>query len=767
MPYSIPINSPTSVRIEQKDLREFAMELTSYPSELLFPPVRTRHVSIAGRPGTYSLGDIYDDWNFTLTCALHGSSHNDAMKKLYEFKRWIDIAQHYSAEWLVGQKSIKALKFEMAGHRYWYTEGTISVTNGSATITGSATYWLSYAKPGVEFTIQDDPSTGPKTRYIVKSVESNTSLTLTATVDRANASGLTYELERRRYLLVNYNGTSSISQMTGGHFKDYQYNVSVSFKSNYPFWVGDEFEITQSSVSAGTFLKLRGVGTSAHNPMYQIVGAATSPKIIASDFSFNARYWGNAKYRDIENLTDKDEATFTYDQQFIDARYNEGVSFRRLAGASNYLRLHANIDETTPSAVITDRFNANQGMLSFLFKPYFNYDSVIDDEHFLFYISANYFLKYDRNASRFKCRFGHSQDIELACPDFDAGDWLNITVGWNDTDNDLTAVIRNLTDITRNGTSSSVSITGANPVQYIYIGNDSSLKKPCNGVIDDFSIYSIYDATFADNDFSAFERHNDRQMDFLNDYLLAHFLLDGSGNLVEEDNHGCCRQLTLVSSSYTQGTKTFAFLKNANEVFKSGDKVLIWSSGSTNKYYDIVSSITSTSMVVTTGGALTLTGSIYVSRNLLADYSMELANTSYWTASGSSLAKEATTIKQDVRSLKVTNTGAANGFARQIVTVVSGQCYKVCGFVFPPSTPNGASYVISCDLDADKSITVTQANLTGSEWNYVELVFQADDSSATIDFSVGSVTNTEYGYWDAVRMIQMDGGINNAGMEDL
>lgn len=765
--YAVPINAPTSCRIEQKDLREFALELIAYPSELLFPPIRMRHVSISGRPGTYSLGDAYDDWNFSLNFALHGTSHKDAMEKLDEFKRWIDIAQHYSAEWLVGQKSIRALKFEMAGHRFWYTEGTVAVTNGSPTITGTSTYWLSYAKPGVEFTVQDDPTPGPKTRYIIKSVESNTSLTLTANIDRANGSSLTYEIERRRYLLVNYNGTSSMSQIARGHFKDYQYNVSISFKSNYPFWVGDEFEISESSVSAGTFLKLRGVGTSAHNPMYQIVGAASSPKIVASDFSFNARFWGNVKYRDIENLTDKDADTFTYDQQFIDAQYNEGVSFRRLAGASNYLRLHANIDESTPSAVIADRFNANQGMISLLFKPYFNYDSVIDDEHFLFYISTNYFLKYDRNASRFKCRFGHASDIQLACPDFDAGDWLNITVGWNDTDNDLTAVIRNLTEVTRNGTSSSISITGANPAQYIYIGNDSSLKKPCNGVIDDFSIYSIYDATFADNDFSAFERHNDRAMDYLNDYLLAHFLLDGSGNLVEEDNHGCCRQLTLVASSYTSGTKTFAFLKNADEVFQASDKICIWSSGSTNKYYDTVSTITSTSMVVSTGGALTLAGNIYVSRNLLADFNMELANTSYWSSNGSTLAKETTTIKQDVRSIKITNTGAANGLARQTVVTVSGQCYKVCGYFYPPSTLNNASYVISCDLDADKSITVTQANLTGSEWNFVEMVFEADDTSTTIDFCVGSVTNSEFGYWDCVRMIQMDGNIDNAGMEDL
>ena len=763
MPYAVPINAPVSVRIEQKDIREFAMELTSYPSELLFPPVRTRHVSIAGRHGQYSLGDIFDDWNFSLNFAIHGTSHIDTLAKLDEFKRWIDIAQHYSAEWLVGQRSVKALKFEMAGHRYWYTEGTISVTNGSATITGTSTYWLSYAKPGVEFTVQDDPSTG--TRYIVKSVESNTSLTLTTTIARANASGLTYELERRRYLLVNYNGTSSISQMTGGHFKDYQYNISVSFKSNYPFWIGDEFEITQSSVSAGTFLKLRGVGTSAHNPMYQIVGAASSPKIIASDFSFNARFWGNAKYRDIENLNDKDEATFSYDQQFINAKYNQGVSFRRLAGASNYLRFHASIDETTPSAVITDRFNANQGMISLIFKPYFNYNSIIDDEHYLFYISANYFLKYDRSASRFKCRFGHSSDIVLLCPDFDAGDFLNITIGWNDGDNALFARLRNLTGTTSSNTFS-IAITGANPSQYIYIGNDSSLKKPCNGILDDVSIYGIYDADFTDN-FSAFERHNDRAMDYLNDYLLAHFLLDGSGNLVQSDNHGCCRQLTLVASSYTSGTKTFAFTKNANEVFQSSDRICIWSSGSTNVYYDTIDSITSTSMVVSTGGALTLTGSIYVSRNLLADFNMELANTSYWTASGSSLAKEVTTIKQDVRSIKVTNSGAANGLARQTVTTVSGQCYKVSGLFYPPSTLNNASYVISCDLDADKSITVTQSNLTASVWNYVELVFQADDSSVTIDFSVGSVTSTEYGYWDCVRMIQMDGGISNAGMEDL
>ncbi len=322
-----------------------------------------------------------------------------------------------------------------------------------------------------------------------------------------------------------------------------------------------------------------------------------------------------------------------------------------------------------------------------------------------------------------------------------------------------------MTDSIESSSTSSAAITGANPSQYIYIGNDSSLKKPCNGLLDDVSIYSIYDADFTNN-FSAFERHNDRAMDYLNDYLLAHFLLDGSGNLVQSDNHGCCRQLTLVASAY-DASDTFTFTKNANEVFETSDNVCIWSSGSTNVYYDVVSTISSTSMVVSTGGALTLTGTIYVSRNLLAEFNMELANTSYWTASGSSLAVETSTIKQDVRSLKVTNTGAANGLARQTVTVVSGQCYKVSGMFYPPSTPNGASYVISCDLDADKSITVTQSNLTGSVWNFVELVFEADDSSATIDFCTGSVTNTEFAYWDCVRMIQMDGNIANAGMENV
>lgn len=67
-----------------------------------------------------------------------------------------------------------------------YSTGTISVTNGSATVTGSGTSWSTNVDAGMLL------QRGNERVYVVKSVESDTSLTLTENYEGSNGSGATY-----------------------------------------------------------------------------------------------------------------------------------------------------------------------------------------------------------------------------------------------------------------------------------------------------------------------------------------------------------------------------------------------------------------------------------------------------------------------------------------------------------------------------------------------------------------------------------------------
>ena len=70
-----------------------------------------------------------------------------------------------------------------------YSTGTASVTNGSATVTGSSTLWLANVSAGDSFTIA---STG--VMYDVASVDSDTQITLSAPYAGTTASGVVYAI---------------------------------------------------------------------------------------------------------------------------------------------------------------------------------------------------------------------------------------------------------------------------------------------------------------------------------------------------------------------------------------------------------------------------------------------------------------------------------------------------------------------------------------------------------------------------------------------
>ena len=90
----------------------------------------------------------------------------------------------------IGGASLIALLFRKDYHGSIQT-GTVSVTNGSATVTGSGTLFSANVAAGDLFTI-----VGDNAWYEVASVSSNTSLTLSANYAGTTGSGKSYAISR-------------------------------------------------------------------------------------------------------------------------------------------------------------------------------------------------------------------------------------------------------------------------------------------------------------------------------------------------------------------------------------------------------------------------------------------------------------------------------------------------------------------------------------------------------------------------------------------
>ncbi len=86
-----------------------------------------------------------------------------------------------------------------------YRTGTVAVTSGSRTVTGSGTLWAVTVSPGDEFTICDANALPTGGRYEVETVNSNTSITLVQNYQGATASGLAYAV-------MNMAGNQSVPQ---------------------------------------------------------------------------------------------------------------------------------------------------------------------------------------------------------------------------------------------------------------------------------------------------------------------------------------------------------------------------------------------------------------------------------------------------------------------------------------------------------------------------------------------------------------------------
>lgn len=109
-------------------------------------------------------------------------------------------------------------KFDVYEHTY-YSAGTISVTNGSAVVTGSGTLWLANVAAGNTISM---PNNG---RYVIQSVDSNGQITLTTPYTGSTAAGQGY------YIIT------ATTTLTSVIFETARYKISGSYclTFEYPF----------------------------------------------------------------------------------------------------------------------------------------------------------------------------------------------------------------------------------------------------------------------------------------------------------------------------------------------------------------------------------------------------------------------------------------------------------------------------------------------------------------------------------------------------
>jgi len=251
--YIPPISSRSLVKFNGIDIRSFGLELIELP-DLLLPGTTQQTVSVSDRSGSIPYRDNYNNWSFNLELQATGITSTNLQQNKLKFYRWLHTQSNNFIRGIHDQK-ISGILFEFVPNNIFYTTGTITNSASSKVVTGTGTKFKSYASVGASFEIAGDSKI-----YTVENIVSDTVIHLSETISSANSSAVSYRLERRKYLIVDYNGTSDVSPLRQRGFhrvsnvsvnSDHtSENLTVGLQTSYPYWVGDEFEyISQNSVT--------------------------------------------------------------------------------------------------------------------------------------------------------------------------------------------------------------------------------------------------------------------------------------------------------------------------------------------------------------------------------------------------------------------------------------------------------------------------------------------------------------------------------------
>lgn len=121
----------------------------------------------------------------------------------------------------------------------WYRAGTASVTNGSASVTGALTAWLSQASPGDAFVGQDGKD------YEIATITSNTALTLATAYSGSTASGQSYAIKP---VSPSRSLTASLAQDIGDLITDLRTGFTLSSLTSLAIGTGTKTFAVQAGV---------------------------------------------------------------------------------------------------------------------------------------------------------------------------------------------------------------------------------------------------------------------------------------------------------------------------------------------------------------------------------------------------------------------------------------------------------------------------------------------------------------------------------------
>lgn len=125
-----------------------------------------------------------------------------------------------------------------------YSTGTVTTTNASATVTGSGTSWSANADAGMLFRISGERV------YVVKSVDSNTQITLTEPYEGTTAGGKAYTLKAIETASAPYKSGAALGTIfnrllvANGNRLDFSQGINTTTKNMQPHVFVDNHQLS-------------------------------------------------------------------------------------------------------------------------------------------------------------------------------------------------------------------------------------------------------------------------------------------------------------------------------------------------------------------------------------------------------------------------------------------------------------------------------------------------------------------------------------------
>lgn len=136
---------------------------------------------------------------------------------------------------------------------------------------------------------------------------------------------------------------------------------------------------------------------------------------------------------------------------------------------------------------------------------------------------------------------------------------------------------------------------------------------------------------------------------------------------------------------------------------------------------------------------------LILERNLLSNGKFS-ANTTGWTATGSALASVAG--GQDGNCLRVTNSGAASGYASQQLQIPAGK------YILTLYYKNGTGTCKATVATTKGGTDIVNQALTNAAWTAVTLKFTAAAPNPWVNFFVNDTTSAHTAFYDEIVVVK-------------